>query len=135
MKDGLDFKLKVTRDTLESLCKDDFAKSTKTIESVLKMANASLDDVKSLVLFGGSVRVPAIQKAVAELVGEGKIARNVDGDEAAVFGAVLHGASVSAQFKLGQTTTIKDLYPLAIHVTYPSEQGQNFNCDGILIIF
>lgn len=40
-----------------------------------------------------------IQTAVKAVVGEDKLAYNVNADEAAVLGAALHGASLSRQFK------------------------------------
>jgi hypoxia up-regulated 1 len=126
--EGYDFKTEVKRETLEELCKDLFAETTKPIELVLRNANTTIDEIKSLVLFGGGVRVPAVQKLLSDFAGDSKIARNVDGDEAAVFGAVLHAAAVSAQFKLGQTTRIKDLNSRPIVVSYETEK------DGISII-
>lgn len=126
--EGYDFKTVVKRETLEELCKDLFEQTTKPIELVLANANMTMEDIKSLVLFGGGVRVPAVQKLLADFAGDSKIARNVDGDEAAVFGAVLHAAAVSAQFKLGQTTRIKDLNPRPIQVSYDTEKdGFNLN--------
>jgi hypoxia up-regulated 1 len=119
---GVDFKTTVSRKTLEDLNADLFEKVTKPIEQVLQKANITLDHVKSLVLFGGGVRVPAIQNKLREYVGESKIARNVDGDEAAVFGAVLHAARVSASFRLGQTVRVKDLNPKPIQVLYETEK-------------
>ena len=121
--DGIDFKLEVSRETLEKLCKDLFARSAWTIDSVLKTSNVSLSKIKSLVLFGGGARIPAVQKSLSAYVGEAKIARNVDGDEAAVFGAVLHGASLSPQYRLGQSFNIKDLAPRPIHLSYSPEAG------------
>jgi hypoxia up-regulated 1 len=120
--EGYDFKTVVKRETLEELCKDLFAETTKPIELVLQNSNMTMDDIKSLVLFGGGVRVPAVQKLLSDFAGDSKIARNVDGDEAAVFGAVLHAAAVSAQFKLGQTTRIKDLNSRPITVSYDTEK-------------
>ncbi|RUS22279.1 hypothetical protein BC937DRAFT_89854 [Endogone sp. FLAS-F59071] len=45
-----------------------------------------VSDIQSLVLVGGSVRIPAVQTILKEIVGEDKIAQNVNGDEAAVLG-------------------------------------------------
>jgi hypoxia up-regulated 1 len=125
--DGFDFKLIVTRKTLESLCADLFDRTTRTIETLLASTKIKAADIKSLVLFGGGVRVPTIQKRIGAYIGSDKIARNVDGDEAAVFGAVLHGAAVSAQFRLGQKTIIKDLIPRPIVVSYNTEDGTREN--------
>ena len=76
-------------------------------------------------MVGGGVRIPAIQALLHKQVGESKIARNVDGDEAAVLGAVLHSASISAQFKLGTITRIKDLNLIPIEVAYDTEPKRN----------
>jgi hypoxia up-regulated 1 len=123
---GVDFKTTISRKTLEELNADLFEKVTTPIEQVLQKANITLDDVKSLVLFGGGVRVPGIQNRLKNYVGESKIARNVDGDEAAVFGAVLHAARVSASFRLGQTVRVKDLNPKPIQVLYETEKKGKF---------
>ncbi len=56
------------------------------------------------------------------------MARNIDGDEAAVLGAVLHAASVSATFKLGTENKIKDLNNIPINIKYEVEaQGRDIN--------
>ncbi|KAJ3314828.1 hypothetical protein HDV04_005249 [Boothiomyces sp. JEL0838] len=127
LMDEIDFKMSVTRVKLEELCADLFDRATGPLEKVLKDSQITLDDVKSLVLFGGGVRVPAVQKKLLEFVGEGKIARNVDGDEAAVMGAVLHAAAVSAQFKLGLTTRIKDINLTPIQIGYETEPNGRYH--------
>ncbi|KAJ3257260.1 hypothetical protein HK103_004814 [Boothiomyces macroporosus] len=127
LMDEIDFKMSVTRKKLEELCADLFDRATGPLEKVLKDSQITLDDVKSLVLFGGGVRVPAVQKKLLEYVGEGKIARNVDGDEAAVMGAVLHAAAVSAQFKLGLTTRIKDINLTPIQIGYETEPNGRYH--------
>lgn len=65
--------------------------------------------------------MPQIQAKLIERVGDDKIARNIDGDEAAVLGSVLHGASVSAQFKLGVQVRIKDLNLVPVQIAYDTE--------------
>jgi hypoxia up-regulated 1 len=71
-----------------------------------------------LILVGGGVRIPAIQDIINKKAGGDKINRNIDGDEAAVLGAVLHAAAVSSQFKLGVKVSIKDLAIFPIEVKY-----------------
>ncbi|KAI8923615.1 Hsp70 protein-domain-containing protein [Entophlyctis helioformis] len=119
--EGLDFRTKVTRKELEDLCQDLFARVAKPLDDVLASAQLSLSDIEAVVLVGGGVRIPAIQAALGKAVGEDKIARNVDGDEAAVHGAVFHAASISAQFRLGLDLKIKDLVPVPIVVLHETE--------------
>jgi len=54
--------------------------------TALNKANLTLPDIKSCVLVGGGIRVPAVQNMLKRLVGENKIAQNLNGDEAAVLG-------------------------------------------------
>lgn len=63
----------------------------------------SLDEITSVILFGGNTRVPFVQSAIKSVLGEknlDKIAQNVNTDEAAVLGAAYYGASLSRQFKM-----------------------------------
>jgi molecular chaperone DnaK (HSP70) len=52
----------------------------------LEDANISLEEIESVILHGGSVRVPFVQKALEDVVGVSKLAKTVNADEAAVMG-------------------------------------------------
>ncbi|KAI8907250.1 heat shock protein 70 family [Gorgonomyces haynaldii] len=119
--DGIDFKLAIKRSDLETLSDNVFSRTTGPVQLALESANATMDEVKSLILVGGGVRVPAVQSRLVKSIGEQNIARNVDGDEAAVLGAVLHCASLSSQFKLGTSFRIKDLNLNPVTVSYGTE--------------
>ncbi|KAG0365461.1 Hsp70 protein-domain-containing protein [Gamsiella multidivaricata] len=115
-----DFKIKVTRAELEDLSKDLFVRVRGPIDAALADANMKLSDIQSLVLVGGGVRVPAVQSNLAAVVGEEKIAKNVNGDEAAVMGAVFRAASLSRQFKVKEVR-LKDISLLPVEVKYTGE--------------
>lgn len=54
-----------------------------------------------------------------------KIAKNVNGDEAAVLGAAFRGASLSNQFRLSKQISIKDVTLYPIDVSYkPENKGK-----------
>ncbi|KIK64926.1 hypothetical protein GYMLUDRAFT_39330 [Collybiopsis luxurians FD-317 M1] len=95
----IDFRTKVTRAQFEAACEDLQNRFVQPIIDAMANAKISSDKLSSVILFGGSTRTPMIQAAVKALVGEDKIASNVNTDEAAVLGAALHGASLSRQFK------------------------------------
>ncbi|KAF9115775.1 lumenal Hsp70 protein, partial [Mortierella sp. 14UC] len=57
---------------------------------------------------------------LAAIVGEEKLAKNVNGDEAAVMGAVFRAASLSRQFKVKEVR-LKDISPFPIEVKYTGE--------------
>jgi hypoxia up-regulated 1 len=82
--------------------------------------NPTQSDIKSVILFGGNTRVPMVRKNLEATVGEDKIAVNVNADEAAVFGAALHGASLSRQFRTKEIK-VTDVLPYDIQVAYEAE--------------
>ena len=132
--EGIDFRHRVTRKQLESMCADIIKSSVAPLDTVLSKSKLTLDAINSLVLVGGGVRVPSIQAKLISRVTENKIARNIDGDEAAVLGAVLHAAAVSAQFQLGVKNRIKDLnmHPIQITYTVHSEKAKTRDIKTVL---
>ncbi|GAA6060896.1 hypothetical protein JCM10212_000179 [Sporobolomyces blumeae] len=115
--DDLDFKCEVTREGLESRSAELVGRLTQPIQDALNAAKLSLDDIESVILVGGSSRVPMVQKTVADFVGEGKIAKNVNADEAAVLGAALYGAGITRGFRT-KDIRVQDIYPYPIDVAY-----------------
>ncbi|KAI9143715.1 Hsp70 protein-domain-containing protein [Paraphysoderma sedebokerense] len=115
-----DFRVKVTRDELEKLCADLFERVNKPIDDILKDAKLQLKDIDSLVLVGGGVRIPKVQEVLKKLVGEEKIAKNVNGDEAAVLGAGFRAAGISRQFRV-RDIRVKDITPFTVSVSYDTE--------------
>lgn len=93
MHEDIDFRAKVSRATFEEVTSDLVDRVAKPIQSALKDANITLDQMDSVILHGGSVRVPFVQKALEDAVGSNKIAKTVNADEAAVMG--IHTPKVS----------------------------------------
>ncbi|KXS11061.1 actin-like ATPase domain-containing protein [Gonapodya prolifera JEL478] len=126
LMDDLDFRLKVTRTELETITGDLLDRAVRPIQEVLQDAKLELSDIGSVILHGGCTRVPAIQAALKSLVGEDKVAKNVNSDEAAVMGAVIHGATLSRSFLVRNKMRIRDIasYPIdAVYNSEPREDG------------
>ncbi|GAA5930859.1 uncharacterized protein JCM15063_002480 [Sporobolomyces koalae] len=122
--DDLDFRFDVTREELEARSTDTISRLTRPIQDALDIAKLSLDDIESLIFVGGSSRVPMVQHAVASFVGEDKIAKNVNADEAAVLGAGLYGAGITRGFRT-KDIRVQDLSPYAIDVAYEAENSKD----------
>ncbi|KIJ47301.1 hypothetical protein M422DRAFT_249147 [Sphaerobolus stellatus SS14] len=116
----IDFKTKVSRAAFEEALADVKPAFTQPIMDALKNAGLTMKDISSVILMGGSSRTPIIQQAVKSLVGEDKIAQNVNTDEAAVLGAAFYGASISSQFKT-KDIKVQDINLYDIQVSYPAE--------------
>uniref|UniRef100_A0A060T5Y2 ARAD1B15268p n=1 Tax=Blastobotrys adeninivorans TaxID=409370 RepID=A0A060T5Y2_BLAAD len=99
----IDFKARVSRDEFESACADLRSQVTDPIQFALQNPlNATsqaipASQINSIILTGGSVRVPFVQKELNDL--DIALAKNVNADEAAVLGATLRGVGISKIFK------------------------------------
>ncbi|GAA5878109.1 hypothetical protein JCM16303_002848 [Sporobolomyces ruberrimus] len=122
--DDIDFRCDVTRAELESRSADTISRLTRPIQEALDIAKLSLNDIESLIFVGGSSRVPMVQEAVAAFVGEDKIAKNVNADEAAVLGAGLYGAGVTRGFRT-KDIRVQDMSTYAIDVAYQAENSKD----------
>ncbi|TPX35714.1 hypothetical protein SmJEL517_g01888 [Synchytrium microbalum] len=120
LMNDVDFKMVVMRSDLEEDCKDVFGRVTAPIAQVLDEAKLTLADITSVILHGGGSRIPAIQNALREYLGESMIAQNVNMDEAAVMGAGLRAAALSKQFKVREIG-IKDVNEFPINIVYEAE--------------
>lgn len=100
--DDIDFRSMISREQLESKMEKRIPEFLAPIKSALKDAGLKIDDITSVLLFGGNSRVPMVQSAIRDALGghDEKIAQSVNGDEAAVLGAAFYGASLSKQFKM-----------------------------------
>ncbi|PIL26008.1 transporter [Ganoderma sinense ZZ0214-1] len=116
----IDYKAKFTRAQFETEARDLKHNFALPIQEALARSGLKLDDITSVIMTGGASRTPMIQEAVKAAVGAGKLAFNVNADEAAVLGAALHGAALSRQFKT-KDIRITDIGPYDIQVSYQTE--------------
>lgn len=121
--DEQDFRLLVTRDQFEELCKDLFARITAPIDRALSQAGLSLDIVNQVVLFGGNTRVPKVQDILKAHIKQ-ELAKNVNADEAACMGAVYRAADLATGFKV-KKFVVKDavLFPIQVVFAREGESG------------
>ncbi|KAJ3019349.1 lumenal Hsp70 protein [Thoreauomyces humboldtii] len=124
LMEDIDFRTKVSRKMLEELSGDVAARVAGPVHDVIRKANITLDQVDSLILVGGGARIPFVQAALIDLVGEGKIAKNVNADEAAVMGAGFRSAGLSTQFRVREIK-IKDLNAHPAVIAYDAEGKEN----------
>lgn len=67
----------------------------KPVDTVLKDAKVSKDNVDEIVLVGGTTRVPKIQNMISQYFNGKKLCRSVNPDEAVAFGAAIQAAILS----------------------------------------
>ena len=94
-------KYKLTRIEFEELASRYLAKVQAPILDALKSAKLTFTDLDSIILHGGAVRTPFVQKQLEDLVKDNdKIRTNVNSDEAAVLGAGFKAATISPSFRV-----------------------------------
>lgn len=99
--DEIDYRSKVSRLALEGKFDGKMADFMKPIKQALDAAGLELENITSVILFGGNTRVPFVRSELHEVLGGDElIAQNVNADESAVLGAAFYAAALSRQFKM-----------------------------------
>lgn len=90
--------MSLTRGLFEGLVKD-LVQSTKPLcEQVMKDAGLTHDDLETVVLVGGSTRIPLVRKLVEDIFHQEPV-HSVNPDEVVAMGAAIAGSVVSGQRK------------------------------------
>ncbi|KAJ5259288.1 hypothetical protein N7478_012269 [Penicillium angulare] len=99
--EDLNFKYKISRAAFEKMAAGHAARIGAPLEQALEAAGLKFKDIDSVVLHGGAIRTPFVQKELERACGSSKkIRTNVNADEAAVFGAAFKGAALSPSFRV-----------------------------------
>uniref|UniRef100_A0A182SXE1 Hypoxia up-regulated protein 1 n=1 Tax=Anopheles maculatus TaxID=74869 RepID=A0A182SXE1_9DIPT len=121
--DEQDFRLLVTREQFEGLCKDLYDRVTAPLDKALAASGLAMDVINQVVLFGGNTRVPKMQDILRSHIGQ-ELAKNLNADEAACMGAVYRAADLATGFKVKKFIT-KDavLFPIQVVFDREGESG------------
>lgn len=114
--DDTNYQSNITRTTLEKLCHDLFVRSTNPIYGALKSANMTFDDIHSVELVGGGMRIPKVQEEIKTVLGEKlNLGLHMNSDESMALGAAFHGANISTAFRV-RHVGMTDINPFAVSI-------------------
>lgn len=117
LHEGLDFYSKISRARFEELCMDLFRSTLTPVERALndaKLDKASIDDV---VLVGGSIRIPKIQKMLQDFFNGKSLNLSINPDEAVAYGASVQAAILSGDTSSSiQDVLLVDVAPLSLGI-------------------
>ena len=119
------FKYKFKRSDFEALTKNFAMRVDGPIQDALNNAKLSMADVESVILHGGAVRTPFVQKILEASAGAEKIRTNVNSDEAAVFGAGFKAATIAPSFRVKEIRTSDTaIFPVFMSYTIDGKNKQ-----------
>ncbi|KAB8339286.1 hypothetical protein FH972_022219 [Carpinus fangiana] len=99
--EDVDFKYKLSRSDFEAKAAEFAGRVGTPISGALAAAKLDVSELDSVVLHGGAIRTPFVQKHLEGLTNDpAKLRSNVNSDEAAVFGAAFRAAGLSPSFRV-----------------------------------
>ncbi|KAL2871939.1 Hsp70 family protein [Aspergillus lucknowensis] len=123
-EEDVNFKYRLSRSKFEELAAQHIARVGKPLEQALEVAGLQLNDIDSVILHGGAIRTPFVQKELEKVCGGSeKLRTNVNADEAAVFGAAFKGAGLSPSFRVKEIRA-GDASGYPIVLKWPSESKE-----------
>ena len=99
----------LTKKTFDGLIAADVNRTVKICHEVLTEAGFDPEDIKGVVLVGGSTRVPCVRQAVADYFGTDPLA-DIDPDQVVAVGAALQAEALTT----GSDTLLLDITPLSL---------------------
>jgi hypoxia up-regulated 1 len=125
--EDIDFRYRLSRADFEKMTEEYAERVWPAIERALLNAHVEVDDLDSVILHGGAVRTPFIQRQLEKIFkNPDKIRSNVNADESAVFGAGFLGAGLSPSFRVKEIKTSEVAgYPVGMKWINIHEKGQH----------
>ncbi|WP_104713056.1 molecular chaperone DnaK [Helicobacter cetorum] len=103
---------KLTRAKFESLTEDLVEETISKIESVIKDAGLSKNEISEVVMVGGSTRIPKVQERVKEFINK-DLNKSVNPDEVVAVGASIQGGVLKGDVK---DVLLLDVTPLSLGI-------------------
>lgn len=102
----------LTRSNFEKLIAEKISHTIKLTENLIEDLELETDEIKGIILVGGSTRIPLIRQKLAEIFGIEKILTNLDPDRIVAIGAALQAHNLSG----AGNNLLLDVAPLSLGI-------------------
>lgn len=108
-----DWKAALSREAFDALIEPMVARSLKACRRAVRDSGVELEDVKAVVMVGGSTRVPRVREAVAEAFGRRPLTE-IDPDQVVAIGAAIQADTLAGNKRDGGELLLLDVIPLSL---------------------
>jgi molecular chaperone DnaK len=105
--------IKLTRAKFEGMIASLIDETIEHIKTAMKESDLSNNDIKEIIMVGGSTRVPAAQEAVSKFFGGKALNKGVNPDEVVAAGAAIQGGVLRGDVK---DVLLLDVTPLSLGI-------------------
>jgi heat shock protein 1/8 len=114
--DGNDLEVTVTRAKFESLCEAEFQRCFEPVKKAMQDAKMSKEQIKDIVLVGGSTRIPKVRQMLKDYFGK-DLKMDINPDEAVAYGAAVQAAVLSGvEDETTNSLVLVDVTPLSLGI-------------------
>jgi len=106
------YEISFTKSEFNELIADFVNKTIKITQNLIDELEIEAEEIKGVVLVGGSTRIPLVQKKLAEIFGAEKILTNLDPDKIVAIGAAIQAHGLTH----GSSNLLLDVVPLSLGI-------------------
>ena len=111
--DGQTDTLTLTRDAFERIAEPLIVRSISCVQQALKDASLTIQDIKGVVMVGGSTRMPIVRQRVGDVFGTTPLT-DLDPDQVVALGAALQANLLAGNRHPGEDWLLLDVTPLTL---------------------